>query len=223
MKEGSSRALRCEVSPCFPWSPFPHQHLGFRLVGVSSWDYPGGQGTHSRMCLGDHPNPEPEPQCLRLRCAWARSHSQGDSEGEQAGSLHTWRGCSGACSRPPQGSDDEAAGKERLPICSRWSLDFLPPGIKAHFTVPHTVQNATALTEMWKKTKFTTEAERKHIMASSEIKLSQDWVGRAPSSWGKQCVCVCVCVHACVSIKTNCQVHILARHQAVFKLLFQNQ
>ena len=36
------------------------------------------------------------PECLRLRCAWARSHSQADSEGEQAGSLHTRRGCSGA-------------------------------------------------------------------------------------------------------------------------------
>lgn len=46
------------------------------------------------------------------------------------------------------------------------------------------VKNATALTEMWKKkkTKFTPEAEITHIVSSSEIKLSQDWVGRAPSS-----------------------------------------
>ena len=82
-----------------------------------------------------------------------------------------------------------------------------------------------------KKTKFTPEAEIKHIVASSEIKLSQDWVGMARSSWGKVCVCVCVCVcsrgklcmcvHARMSIETKCQAHILARHQAVFKLLFQ--
>ena len=92
------------------------------------------------------------PECLRLQWAWARSHSQAvDSEGEQAGSLHSRRGCSGAWSQPPQGSDDEGAGKEWLPICSHWSLDFLPPGIKAHFTVTHMVKNATALTKMWKK------------------------------------------------------------------------
>ena len=101
MKEGSSRALRHDVSPCFPGSTCPHQHLGLRWVGVSSWDYPGGQNTHSRRCRGIARTRSLSPKCLRLPCAWARSHSQAvDSEEEQGGSLHTRRGWLLGCVKP---------------------------------------------------------------------------------------------------------------------------